>query len=228
MKIELNIWTATLLLSSTAGFCDTSTFVAVDQIFSAHVTGNFIVFAYEVIRGSDTSSWIRLSTFPVFIISVLIGGWVMGRSSKKYALLIAEGTILIIGGLLAWSLKVSGADHRNWATYFDVMLVVFGMGFQNAFGKIFSKETYGPTTVMTGNVTQAALDIFNMITSKLKDAATLSSFKRQFVTIGGFLIGCLAGAVVTNYVGLTAVALPGLIMVIYFGLKPTDHALSVT
>jgi uncharacterized membrane protein YoaK (UPF0700 family) len=33
-----------------ADFCDTVTFVAAGKLFSAHVTDNFIVFAYDIIN----------------------------------------------------------------------------------------------------------------------------------------------------------------------------------
>jgi Protein of unknown function (DUF1275) len=53
MKQLQNVWFITLLLSSIAGYCDTATFVAADRIFSAHVTGNFIVFAYQMVNYTD-------------------------------------------------------------------------------------------------------------------------------------------------------------------------------
>ena len=73
MKAQRQINTFTLLLAAVAGFCDTATFVSGDSIFSAHVTGNFIVFAAQVIVGTEENAWIKLVTFPVFIIAVIIG-----------------------------------------------------------------------------------------------------------------------------------------------------------
>ncbi|WP_163024490.1 DUF1275 family protein, partial [Pseudomonas viridiflava] len=52
-----NIWFVTLVLTIIAGYCDSITFVAADKIFSAHVTGNFIVFAYQMIKGADGDAW---------------------------------------------------------------------------------------------------------------------------------------------------------------------------
>jgi uncharacterized membrane protein YoaK (UPF0700 family) len=164
MKIGINVWYVTLLLASIAGFCDTITFVAADRVFSAHVTGNFIVFAYDVVTDSDKRAWIKFMTLPIFIISVMTGGWI----------------------------------------------VVLAMGLQNTFGKVFSKETYGPTTMMTGNVTQAALDLGIFFRSKFKDDEARLSLRKLGANIGGFLGGCLLGAVLGKQVGLAAIALPGL------------------
>jgi len=219
MKIGINIWSLTLLLASVAGFCDTITFVSADQVFSAHVTGNFIVFAYDVVTGSDVRAWIKLMTLPVFIIAVMTGGWMIGKWPNRYLLLLAESILLIAGGLVALGLKLSGAIHLHWPVYTVVALVVFAMGLQNAFGRVFSKETHGPTTMMTGNVTQAALDFGNLFRSKFKDTETRLSLKKLGVNIGGFLAGCLLGAVLGKQVGLTALALPGLVLATFQSIQ---------
>lgn len=211
MEQQNNIWSITLLLSAVAGYCDTVTFVAADTIFSAHVTGNFIVFAYQMIKGSDLQAWIKLLTFPVFILAVMTGGWIKVKSSNQYILLLCQGVILLIAGLTAML-------FHALPVYLIAMMVVFAMGLQNAFGKLFAKETYGPTTMMTGNVTQLSLDTGTLIRGRLKDAIAWESMKKQLITIGGFLAGCLLGAVIAQRTGLNAIILPGIAMIVcYFG-----------
>jgi len=62
-----NINWVTFLLAWVAGFCDTTTFVAGDSVFSAHVTGNFIVFAAQVAsENNPISSWLKLLTFQLW------------------------------------------------------------------------------------------------------------------------------------------------------------------
>jgi len=211
MKTERNIWLMTFILSAIAGYCDATTFVAADHIFSAHVTGNFIVFAYEMVNRTDSGAWIKLATFPVFVIAVILGGWVASRSANKNMILIFEGVALLIGGIIASCLKFYGSNNEVWSVLL-VMMVVFAMALQNTFGKLFSKETHGPTTVMTGNVTQASLDIYNIIHSKFRDPAIALNLKKQAVVIGGFLIGGLCGALLGKLIGLSAVILPGFIL----------------
>jgi hypothetical protein len=43
MFLSKNIAYSTMMLAGVAGFCDTVTFVAADELFSAHVTGNFTI-----------------------------------------------------------------------------------------------------------------------------------------------------------------------------------------
>lgn len=218
MDIEKTIRYTTILLALTAGYCDTVTFVAADQLFSAHVTGNFIVLAYDLVKEVNSQAWIKLLTFPIFIIAVIIGGYIAANTTNKYLLLLWEGTLLMLIGLLSLSLNLAGFEGLHWQEYGIALCIVAAMGLQNAFGKIFSKETLGPTTMMTGNVTQAALDLGGILFKGFSNTAALNSFKNQLITIIGFLAGCLLGGFIANYTGLTAVLLPGIALFL-FSLK---------
>src|SRR5258707_15297601 len=84
----------TLLLTFVAGFTDATTFVAADKLFSAHVTGNFIVFAYDLLIGADHSAYIKLMTFPVFVASAMLAAW-HNRPDRPARLLKLEGILLL-------------------------------------------------------------------------------------------------------------------------------------
>lgn len=215
MEIKTNIWYVTLLLTIIAGYCDTVTFVAADSIFSAHVTGNFIVFAYQIVKGIDLNAWVKLLTFPVFIIAVIAGGRIALRVTNRYTLLFWEGLILLLSGISVYAFNYFGIISE-WTMYVVAMTTVFAMGLQNAFGKLYAKETHGPTTMMTGNVTQASLDLGSLLKNGFKDADVLLSFKKQLITIFGFLIGCFLGAIAGKFFGLGTLILPGIAMIICY------------
>ncbi|MDQ1165605.1 YoaK family protein [Flavobacterium sp. SORGH_AS_0622] len=215
MEMQKNICYVTLLLTMIAGYCDTVTFVAADSIFSAHVTGNFIVFAYQIIKGSDAHAWIKLLTFPVFIFAVIVGGRIALKSVNHYTILFWEGIVLVLCGIASYVFGYLQI-FSEWAIYIVAMTTVFAMGLQNAFGKLFAKETHGPTTMMTGNVTQASLDLGNLIKNGTNDADSLLSFKKQLVTILGFLTGCFLGAIAGKFFGLGTLLIPGLAMIICY------------
>jgi uncharacterized membrane protein YoaK (UPF0700 family) len=86
------------------------------------------------------------------------------------------------------------------------------MGLQNAFGRLFAKETYGPTTVMTGNVTQATLDVVAWLRAPSAAPAQGAALRKQFLVIGAFLLGCLTGAIAARLAGLGVVAVPGVLL----------------
>jgi uncharacterized membrane protein YoaK (UPF0700 family) len=216
METKDHLFSISLLLSFVAGFCDTVTFVSAEELFSAHVTGNFVVFAYDVIKHTDTHAWTKLLTFPLFILSVITGGVIAGKSTHKFTLLQIEGALLILSGILAIVFGAAGMLAFKWAVYLIAFIIVFAMGLQNAFGKLFAKETYGPTTVMTGNVTQAALAIESLLNSKPGDPADKKSLREQSINITGFLTGCLLGAIGGSLFGLSVVLLPGVLLMILF------------
>lgn len=216
METKDHLFSISLLLSFVAGFCDTVTFVSAEELFSAHVTGNFVVFAYDVIKHTDTHAWTKLLTFPLFILSVITGGVIAGKSTHKFTLLQIEGALLILSGILAIVFGAAGMLAFKWAVYLIAFIIVFAMGLQNAFGKLFAKETYGPTTVMTGNVTQAALAIESLLNSKPGDPADKKSLREQSINITGFLTGCLLGAIGGSLFGLSIVLLPGVLLMMLF------------
>jgi uncharacterized membrane protein YoaK (UPF0700 family) len=207
----------TFLLAMVAGFCDTATFVGGGSIFSAHITGNFIVFAAQIVSESKSAgAWIKLLTFPVFVTAVLTGGWVVERSQRKHRILLFEGVVLTLAGIAAILLPTLKVFDAKVVIYLIVMTTVFGMGLQNAFGKLFAGETFGPTTMMTGNVTQAALDLGKLIR---KGGIAWASFKKQGITIGAFLTGCVIGALLSTRLGLSTIIIPGLAITLCYLLE---------
>ena len=220
MNVEYrpNVGWSTFLLAMVAGFCDTATFVGGESIFSAHVTGNFIFFAAQFASESrNVSGWARLLTFPVFVIAVMTGGWVAERARRKNSILLLEGIVLILAGIAAILLPLLKGTDTQVIIYLVVLMTAFGMGLQNAFGKLFAKATFGPTTMMTGNVTQAALDLGNLIRKRRNaDEASCTSFKRLRITIGAFLAGCVIGGVLSIRMGLGTIIMPGLAITICY------------
>jgi uncharacterized membrane protein YoaK (UPF0700 family) len=64
--------------------------------------------------------------------------------------------------------------------------------------------------MMTGNVTQAALDLGGILFGTTANTSVTTSFKHQLTTILGFLLGCIAGGFIAEAMGLAAVLIPGL------------------
>jgi len=218
METEKLIRNTTLLLCFAAGFCDTLTFVAAGELFSAHVTGNFIVFAYDLIKHDNPHGWQKLLTFPVFVLAVMLGGRIAKKSANMYTLLILEGLLLLVSGILSAVPANDGLD-KGWQVQLIVMGIVIAMAFQNTFGKLYNKATYGLTTVMTGNVTQAALDLIKGLTANPADSEAWISFKKQVTLIVGFLVGCVAGALMAKQYGLISALLPGILMLTWLGIN---------
>lgn len=215
-EVKHNIHWVTFLLAWVAGFCDTVTFVSGGAIFSAHVTGNFITFAAQMVSANSKSGdWLKLITFPTFVVAVMMGGWLARVMERKYRILLVESLLLTGTGIAALFLPLM----PSFMLYLLVFLVVVAMGLQNAFGKLFAKETHGPTTMMTGNVTQAALDLGNLFRTGFKEPAALQSLRNISILIGGFLLGCLMGGIMARYLGLTSITGPGVAICICYLMR---------
>lgn len=204
----------TAILAFTAGFSDATTFVAANELFSAHVTGNFILFAYDIVKGADAGAWLKLLSFPVFVVAVMLAGRISLKANNTYLLLSIECVILLVSSMMALALK-STDGTLTWMNNTVAMLIVFAMAFQNAFGRVHAKTLLATTTVMTGNVTQAALDVVSVFFVKHQDPAKAKSLKNQFLIIMIFLTGCLLGGELAQIFGLCVVGIPGVIMTIY-------------
>jgi uncharacterized membrane protein YoaK (UPF0700 family) len=125
----------------------------------------------------------------------MIGGFISRKSTNRYTLLILEGVLLLISRFMALALN-NVNNTAQWQVLLIAMIIVVALGFQNTFGKLFNKATYGLTTVMTGNVTQASLDFIKVATLKPFDAEAWGGLKKQSFLIFGFLYGCLLGALI--------------------------------
>lgn len=212
MDDKKNIAYISASLAFAAGFCDAATFTAADELFSAHVTGNFVVFAYDLIRGAEANSWLKLLSFPVFTIAVITAGRFAPKLKSGYTLLLIEGLILLVAGGLDIAL---GRPGSMWAAVMPYV-VVLAMGLQNAFGRLYATAAYAPTTMMTGNVTQLTLDIGKVLIPGVWNSDRRPAFGKQFIVIGGFLAGCLAGAFLAAHFGMFTVALPGVLLLLLF------------
>ncbi len=72
-----------VLLAFVAGYVDTATFLRVSELFSAHITGNFVVFAIALVHGVKGVDWLKLIALPVFFLGVPLATFVYDRSRQK-------------------------------------------------------------------------------------------------------------------------------------------------
>jgi uncharacterized membrane protein YoaK (UPF0700 family) len=194
----------TLLLTFIAGFTDATTFVAADKLFSAHVTGNFIVLAYDLIRGADRAAYIKLLTFPVFVLAAMTAAW-LDRGQRPMRLLRLEGGLLLLAAL------TSGLLH--WV-FPAAICCVAAMAVENIFNRLYPTLTWSVTTVMTGNVTTGVLSFVHGIVSRPRDRQKLELSRHILIMAGVFLLGCLCGGLLAGRFGLVVVAVPGVLVLV--------------
>jgi uncharacterized membrane protein YoaK (UPF0700 family) len=198
---------APLFLSFVAGFVDTSTFVGARGVFSAHVTGNFVLFAVAFTRGVREIDLLKLLLFVPFLFAV----WLVARLSRNWSKQSwFEPSLLIFAGVLlalpAWYFfGVTELENTLWSfANIMIMLPVIAMGLQNALYKVIS-PTEPMTTVMTGNVITLVIEATR---GSITEARVLNLVR----LILGFAMGCLCGAWLVTLHSLGALFVPAFIL----------------
>jgi len=215
---RVNVGLMSGLLSFVAGYADTTTFVCANRLFSAHVTGNFVVFVFSAVTNAHLSVWMNLFAFPFFIAAVAVSSSVVNYSKYPGNVLRIEALLLLFAGVTAAILRLAGMETST-AIFLLAMTIVFAMGLQNGFGKLYPSTTYSATTIMTGNITQITLDLMRHTRSRTRSVELTRSLKRQGLIIGFFFIGCLLGGVLSHFTGLPAIILPGMTMLYFWKMR---------
>lgn len=153
------------LLAAIGGYVDTIGFVALFGLFTAHVTGNFVLIGAELARPGH-GILLKMLAFPAFILAVaaarVIALWCERHDRPAVRLILALQAVLLLGFMLAgyFGHPMRGSEHPLAIT--AGLLGAAAMGLQNGAGRLLlSKLT--PHTVMTGNVTQLVLDVTDLL-----------------------------------------------------------------
>lgn len=177
------------ILSFLAGYVDTLGFIALHGLFTAHVTGNFVLLGREVVApGNDVL--LKLLAFPAFVAGVAAVRALVRRRQRAGDDALRSAHLLQAALMLAaaaGSLAGSAADMASG------LLCAAAMGTQNGYGKLLLAKLPA-STVMTGNVTQLVVDTLDRAGGAQRPA---------LATLGGgvlaFAAGCVAGALASPW-----------------------------
>ncbi|WP_431822999.1 YoaK family protein [Burkholderia sp. F1] len=201
-------------LASIAGYVDTLGFVALFGLFTAHVTGNFILIG-SGLAGAGHGLAIKWLAFPAFMAGI-VGARVLdhrmsrqGHGARARALYALQAVLLAAFMLVgAWSSPIGDADAP--LTIACGLLGAAAMGVQNAHGRLAARSVVAHT-VMTGNVTQAVIDAFDWLAplaAPAERAAARARLRRTLPPVAGFALGAGAGAAGYLLASFWALALP--------------------
>lgn len=195
-----------------AGYVDTLGFVALFGLFTAHVTGNFVLIGRALIEPSQSIT-LKLLVFPVFILFVALArlaivhwerkGAKTLRNSFLFQLLLMLATVLC-----AWH-AAPVVEASAPLTMITGMLCAGAMAVQNAYGKLLLGKS-AATTVMTGNVTTLVIE---MVDSLRGDPDAITRCKKATWPVLGFAAGCMCGGVAFVYTGFHGLLLPCVMLV---------------
>jgi uncharacterized membrane protein YoaK (UPF0700 family) len=207
-------------MSFLAGYVDTLGFAALFGLFTAHVTGNFILLAVGLAAPAHLSSPLKLLAFPAFIVGVAAARLLIvacerrGKRAVKPAYLLQAVLLLgfMVCGMLAEPLGTSATGPAIAAG----MLGATAMGAHSAAGKLLLTHL-APTSMMTGNVTQLVIDLVDRLRGTA-DAASRARCVKSLLLIAAFALGCGAAAFAYAAVGFAALGAPVLILCVFLWL----------
>jgi uncharacterized membrane protein YoaK (UPF0700 family) len=189
------------LLSFNGGFVDTAGYLGLQGLFTAHVTGNFVTLAATLVEGTH-GVIAKLIALPEFVIIValarMLGAAMRTRELPALRmLLLAKVLFLLIFFVLAVALGPF-PDSDAPAALVTGFAGVAGMAIQNAVQRVHY-ASMPPTTLMTGNTTQAAASTSTNI---------LERFARTIRGVLWFAVGCALSAALFYFVGFWCLAAP--------------------
>lgn len=195
------------------GYVDTAGFVALQGLFTAHVTGNFVTIGPALVFG--TSGVIaKLLALPVFCVVVallrILGRAMAGRPALRPRVLIAiQFMLLLLGCVLAVKLGPF-RDGDAAPAVVTGMTLVCAMAIQNAVHRLHL-ASFPPTTLMTGNTTQLVLDLVDLLhpgSNSGDRAVTRQRAGRMAAALLCFAGGCALAALLFWRVGVWCFAFP--------------------
>ena len=202
-----------LLLTFNGGYVDTAGFLAIQGLFTAHVTGNFVTIGASLVSGT-AGVLTKLLALPVFCAAVLLcrilsrewertGAAVLPRLLALHLVLLAAGCALAIRVLPA-----RAADEGPALT--AGLLLVAAMAVQNGLHRAHLPGS-APSTLMTGTTTQIMLDVADVLYRRHRSAAALARVRSMSLQVGIFAAGCGAAAVLFDWVGAWCFTVPPLV-----------------
>ncbi|MGJ4906755.1 YoaK family protein [Bradyrhizobium oligotrophicum] len=211
-----------LLLSVNAGYVDTAGFLALQGLFTAHVTGNFVTFGAALALGTSgaTAKLLALPVFCLVVIATRLAGTLLSRRwSRAFEVLIGvKLVLLVLGAVLAIHFgPFHDGDSRE--AIITGMVLVAAMAIQNAVHRIHLPSS-PPSTLMTGTTTQVMIDLADRIYVGDKGQAPPPARLMQMaINVLAFALGCGAAALLFMRLGGWCFVVPPVIAALALGVR---------
>lgn len=198
------------LLGFNGGFVDTAGFLGLEGLFTAHVTGNFVTLGATLVSGTH-GVVAKLAALPEFVLVIalahLAGAALARRGWPALRLLLGAKAVLLVGFFALAVTFGPFADSDAPAALLTGFAGVAAMAVQNAIQRSHLASV-PPTTLMTGNTTQAVLDAVDLLRGFASgglapDQAALirARFGRMVRAILWFAAGCAVAALLYAWIG---------------------------
>jgi uncharacterized membrane protein YoaK (UPF0700 family) len=190
------------LLALAAAYVDTCGFIGLFGLFTAHVTGNFVLIGADLVH-RHVDIVVKSLALPVFIVSVLLAAQaevlMRRRAMAATTWLLGVESLLIAIAALAPRLIGLPRHPDDAPSVLIGFLLITAVGVQNA---LMRTSLAGPvqTTVMTGNVTQLSIDLLAIATGRA-DVVVRTRAVSSWPVVAAFALGSALGAAAYAWLG---------------------------
>jgi uncharacterized membrane protein YoaK (UPF0700 family) len=217
--------TLPLLLSLNAGFVDTAGFLALQGLFTAHVTGNFVTLGASLVLGTSgaIAKLLALPMFCVVVVAIrLLSSALLRRKLAALKIVLGLKVILLVAGA---ALAIHFGPFRNgdaWQAVVTGLVLVAAMAIQNAAHRIHLGSA-PPSTLMTGTTTQIMIDLADMIHAPTPETTERPGARllRMSTNIVVFAAGCAAAAILYAHISVWCFVVPPVLGFLTLFLRTT-------
>ncbi|MGH6728395.1 MAG: YoaK family protein [Pseudolabrys sp.] len=199
------------LLSFNGGFVDTAGFLGLQGLFTAHVTGNFVTLGAALVLGHHGVIG-KLLALPEFVLVIALarvaGAGLRARKLPVLRILLTAEFALLTAYFAAAVGFGPFPDPDSPLALLTGFAGIAAMALQNGLQRVHLASA-PPTTIMTGNTTQATIDAVDLLIAPepAKTAETRARFVRVALSIVYFAAGCAIAATLYWLVGFWCLGL---------------------
>ncbi|WP_332848651.1 YoaK family protein [Massilia sp. S19_KUP03_FR1] len=205
-----------IALSFLAGYVDTLGFIALFGLFTAHVTGNFILIGAAMADPGHTSLLFKFLAFPAFILGVavmpVLVAWTRRRAVRALPLAYGLQLLLLASFMLFGMAAMPLGDAPSHLAMAAGLCGAAAMGVHSGTSRLLLSEL-APTSMMTGNVTQVVIDTVDYLRGERGPGIGARCAKFVWPVLA-FGVGAIIAAFAWHAIGFIALAAPLLILAV--------------
>lgn len=221
-----------LTLAWVAGFADSLGYLALSQIFTAHMSGNAAAVGAQLGGGEVIKGLTAASVIPGFVGGVCLGAlteFAARRAGSRHPL--AYAFVLEIALLVFFALFDShGVTRGTWRFFMLAEALALAMGVQSATLRRAGHLTLN-TTFITGMLTNMAEETMRYFLSFVEPARPPPKERSEAAwharVYGGiflmFMVGAICGGYSERVFGPRALGLPALVLAVLACKTPTSR-----
>ena len=206
-----------ITLAYVAGYVDVAGFVSLFGLFTAHMTGNFVMIGVKLFGSADAGVLAELLALPVFVFTIVMVKLIVQRFSnarrRPLRLLFTLQTILLLGFMIVGEAAQPIVSADAPLAVLSGMFGVAALAIQFAIGRLVLTDP-APTTLMTGNTAQIVTDIVELASGHCSDTqAAKVRLRKTLSLLASFVAGAVSGCFVYHCAGFLCVLLPVVLLV---------------